>query len=216
MTKEQLKKELKEKVKEGVKPSDLKKLKRSKSDGDLPKTKTQPLNRSQSQDILLTPEPTLKQLEDKISVLELTIETKDRELVALETENKELKKSPPHLLLTDQLKEKQTEIEQLRKRLELTHQELNSLKQNHSTLLDTNLELKHQSLKDWFKEYQKNQELDEELQENIDYASNELERQDKTISQLRTQNSQINLPTHFFTFILYTVTEHLWQEEQKK
>ncbi|CAG8698675.1 13661_t:CDS:2 [Funneliformis caledonium] len=36
MTKQELQKELKEKVKEGVKPSDIKKLKRSKSTGDIP------------------------------------------------------------------------------------------------------------------------------------------------------------------------------------
>src|SRR5436309_4389702 len=51
MTKENLQKELKEKVKEGVKPSDLKKLKRSKSEGDIPKASPQstPLKKSQSQ-----------------------------------------------------------------------------------------------------------------------------------------------------------------------
>jgi hypothetical protein len=38
MTKQDLQKELKEKVKPGVKPSDLKKLKRSKSADDIPKT----------------------------------------------------------------------------------------------------------------------------------------------------------------------------------
>lgn len=36
MTKQDLQQELKEKVKEGVKPSDLRKLKRSKSDSDIP------------------------------------------------------------------------------------------------------------------------------------------------------------------------------------
>ena len=36
MTKSELQQELKEKVKEGVKPSDIKRLKRSKSLGDIP------------------------------------------------------------------------------------------------------------------------------------------------------------------------------------
>src|SRR6266498_898854 len=36
MTKQELQKEIKEKVQPGVKPSDLKKLKRSKSDSDIP------------------------------------------------------------------------------------------------------------------------------------------------------------------------------------
>ena len=135
MTKEQLQKELKEKIKPGVKASDLKKLKRSKSADDIPAT---------------PPSPTvkIKGLEDKISVLELTVETKDRELATLESENKELKKNPPNLLLTDQLKTKQQELEKLRANLEATSSELNLLKKEKSTLLDTNLELKHQNLKD--------------------------------------------------------------------
>src|SRR5687768_9263514 len=53
MTKDQLQKELKEKVREGIKPSDLKKLKRSKSADDIPQTSTPsqsvPLTKSQSQ-----------------------------------------------------------------------------------------------------------------------------------------------------------------------
>src|SRR5579871_1860789 len=52
MTKQDLQKELKEKVKEGVKPSDLKKLKRSKSADDIPTAPllplSTPLNRSKS------------------------------------------------------------------------------------------------------------------------------------------------------------------------
>ena len=48
--KEQLTKELKEKIIEGVKPSDLKKLKKSKSDSDIPTpTLNTPLKKSQSQ-----------------------------------------------------------------------------------------------------------------------------------------------------------------------
>src|SRR5215208_6672013 len=52
MTKQQLQKELLEKVKPGTKPSQLKKLKRSKSEGDIPKApplpKSTPLSKSQS------------------------------------------------------------------------------------------------------------------------------------------------------------------------
>src|SRR3954447_8767517 len=53
MTKQDLQKELLEKVKPGVKASHLKKLKRSKSEGDIPKapslpTQSTPLTRSQS------------------------------------------------------------------------------------------------------------------------------------------------------------------------
>src|SRR3954468_8193331 len=49
MTKDQLQKELKDKVKPGVKPSDLRKLKRSKSADDIPSAPTSiPVSRSKS------------------------------------------------------------------------------------------------------------------------------------------------------------------------
>src|SRR6185369_707652 len=77
MTKQDLQKELKEKVKEGIKPSDLKKLKRSKSADDIPTSSTNPpLQKSKSQlEIPLSNQPTLQQ---KISALqdELTTERK--------------------------------------------------------------------------------------------------------------------------------------------
>ena len=56
--------------------------------------------------------------------------------------------TPPLPLLTDQLTQKQKELENLRKKLENQTQQLNSLKTNHSNLLDTNLTFKHQALKD--------------------------------------------------------------------
>ena len=90
MTKENLQKELLEKVKPGTKPSDLKKLKRSKSLGDIPTPPTPPTN-----------------------------------------------------LLQDQLKEKQKEIENLRKQLE----EKNTPTET-SAELDTALFARHRSLKD--------------------------------------------------------------------
>ena len=77
MTKQDLQKEIKEKVKEGIKPSDLKKLKRSKSADDIPTSSTNPpLQKSKSQlEIPLSNQPTLQQ---KISALqdELTTERK--------------------------------------------------------------------------------------------------------------------------------------------
>jgi hypothetical protein len=82
MTKQDFQKELKEKIKPGVKASDLKKLKRSKSAGDIPSVPPSPTTK-------------IKQLEDKISVLELTIETKDRELVEKDAEIKELQRTHP-------------------------------------------------------------------------------------------------------------------------
>jgi len=152
MTKQQFQKELKEKIKPGTKPSDLKKLKRSKSADDIPTT-------------------------------------------------------PPLPLLTDQLTQKQKELENLRKKLENQTQQLNSLKTNHSNLLDTNLTFKHQALKDWFSQYEKTQQLESELKENIDYASEELIAQDKTISQLRTENFKLKLTNQSLTKDLNLATK---------
>ena len=70
MTKQDLQKELKEKVKEGVKPSDLKKLKRSKSADDIPSS--------------LTPNPSLPRSK---SQLEIPLSpNKDRQISSLEDE----------------------------------------------------------------------------------------------------------------------------------
>src|SRR5687767_15896932 len=71
MTKQDLQKELKKRVIPGVKPSDLKKLKRSKSADDIPKAPTSvPVKKSQSQlEIPLTqpsPEKTLTELQAQI------------------------------------------------------------------------------------------------------------------------------------------------------
>jgi predicted RNase H-like nuclease (RuvC/YqgF family) len=118
-------KELKQKIKPGVKASDLKRLKRSKSVGDIPLAPTSPTNK-------------IKALESQISTLELKLEVKDREITERDIEIKELKNNPPTQLLTDQLKEKQSQIEKLRQQLE-----------NKPTLteLDTSLQARHQNLK---------------------------------------------------------------------
>ena len=130
MIKDQLQKEMLEKVKPGVKPSDLKKkLKRSKSVGDIPQAPTLPI--------------TIESLQDEISVLALQLETTAREKLELETENKQLKKqarnNPPTALLTDQLKQKQKQIEELRAKLET---------ENTTAELDTSLFARHKGLKD--------------------------------------------------------------------
>ncbi len=69
MTKDQLQKELKAKVKAGIKPSDLKKLKRSKSADDLPSSSVPnpPLKKSQSQLDIPLNQPTLTQHKTKFS-----------------------------------------------------------------------------------------------------------------------------------------------------
>src|SRR4051812_39768276 len=73
MTKQDLQKELKDKVKPGVKPSELKKIKRSKSEGDIPKTSplpnSVPLKKSQSQLEPLTQsnsKPSISQLQAQV------------------------------------------------------------------------------------------------------------------------------------------------------
>jgi chromosome segregation ATPase len=157
MTKANLQKELKEKVKEGIKPSHLKKLKRSKSVDDIPASPTQPLplNRSKSQ-LEIPLQPSLKdqvlQLQDQVK---FHSETAANYLSSLQTSQakvndleSQIKNNPPNQLLQDQLSEKQKSIENLTKKLEETNSELNAIKATNSNLLDDNLTLKHQGLKD--------------------------------------------------------------------
>jgi chromosome segregation ATPase len=171
MTKDQLQKELKSKVKPGIKPSDLRKLKRSKSADDIPTSPAQsiPLKKSQSHlEIPLQPssKEQITQLQEQVKFSTQTasnylqaLQKAQAKVSGLETDlsvvkafnkdlQEQLKDNPPTQLLTDQLSEKQQQIESLRQELEIIHQALNSLKATQSTLLDTNLSLKHQSLKD--------------------------------------------------------------------
>ena len=145
MTKAKLQQELKEKIKAGVKPSHLKKLKKSKSADD---------------------------------VTNLT--------------------NPPPQLLQSQLSEKQQQVENLTKLLEISNSELKRLKQTGSNtpqptseLLDQSLIARHKSLKDWFTQYTKTKQLETELTENIDYASDELISQDNKISALQGKVSKL-------------------------
>src|SRR5205807_614019 len=82
------------------------------------------------------------------------------------------------VLLQEQLKEKQKEVEELRERLETPVEPTLSE-------LDDSLMARHQGLKVWFNQYQKNQVLETELAQNIDEVSDELVNQDEKISQLR-------------------------------
>lgn len=158
MTKSQLQKELKEKVREGIKPSDLKKLKRSKSADDIPASSTPnvPLKKSQSQlEIPLTQPSSKQQISQLQEQVKFHAETASNYLQSLQTSQakvgeleEKLKNNPPNALLTEQLKVKQKEVEDLRKQLEEKNEELKTLNQKQSTLLDDNLSLKHQSLKD--------------------------------------------------------------------
>ena len=214
--------DLRSKLSSFNKGDDLKKLKRSRSADDIPNTPTSvPLKKSQSQlEIPLTQPSSKQQIVQLQEQVKFHAETASNYLKSLQTSQakvgeleEKLKGNPPNALLTDQLKVKQKEVEslreqgefanqeiqKLREKLEQTNQELNSLKENHSTLLDDNLSLKHQNLKDWFQQYQQTQKLEQELAENADYASDELIAQDKTISSLQKENNQLKLTNQSLT-----------------
>jgi hypothetical protein len=143
----ELQKQLKEVIKEGVKPSHLKKLKRSKSAGDIPKAppfpNPIPLNRSKSTEPFkdpIYPYTTLVSQQEKITELEKESTAKSDTIKLLRKKIEDLEKSdPPNLLLQDQLQAKQKEIESLREQLE-TKPALAEL--------DQHLIARHQSLKD--------------------------------------------------------------------
>lgn len=183
MIKKEVSQELKKEFAQGnLKPSQLKK---SKSLDNLTSPAKQPLKKTKSAEELKPINSQIEQLETKISVLELELEVKSRELTELNSlteENKHLK---------EQMKMKQKEIESLRKDAESTQAELKTLKTEQSTLLDQNLTLKHQNLKDWFQQYEKTQKVEKELAENIEYASEELVKQDQQISQLQKENMKL-------------------------
>jgi len=162
MTKEQLQQELKKKITPGVKPSQLKK---SKSESDLPNTPKSPtLKSSHSTTYIPLIEPT--ELEDKISILELKLETKDRELADKEETIKDFRKA---LQKADE-KIKQTQTE-----------------------LDNSLLARQQAVKQFGQLAEKLKQVRKELEENVEQASTELINQDEQISryranQLKAQN----------------------------
>jgi hypothetical protein len=197
MTKQELQAEIKQKVKPGVKPSQLK---RSKSLSDIPKapllSKSSPtLTKSKSAEeleLIANKEEIIEQLETQISVLELKLETQTRELTEKEAEKQ---------LFANQLKEKQKEIEELRAKLEATNSNSLALVPNNPSSsefseLDQSLIARHQNLKDFFKQFEKTIKLEQELAENIDYASDELIRQDDEILKLSSENRQLKRTNH--------------------
>ncbi|CAI2188726.1 5557_t:CDS:2, partial [Funneliformis geosporum] len=133
--KEDLQKELLEKVKPGAKPSDIKRLKRSKSDSDIATIPVAP--------------------------------------------------PPPNHLLSDQLKEKQRELENLRKESETKSTTIRLLRES----LDR--DDKEQEITELKKELAQQREqiksLSKELDATIDQANSELTVGDTEISQLRTK-----------------------------
>src|ERR1043165_121502 len=91
---DQLQKELLEEVKPGVKPSDFRKLKRSKSEGDIPKA---PLSKSQSNPPttevkypytqLISQQPTIEKLEQETTAKSDTIALLRKKIEDLEKTN---------------------------------------------------------------------------------------------------------------------------------
>src|ERR1043165_1487743 len=98
MTKPDLQKELLEKVKPGTKPSDLKKLKRSKSAGDIPQALPLPisLTRSKSQEPFNDPKypfTTLISQQEELEKLRKESETKSTTITLLRKKIEELEKT---------------------------------------------------------------------------------------------------------------------------
>src|SRR5689334_6472103 len=89
MTKEQLQQELKEKVKEGVKPSDIKRLRRSKSLNDLPNPDQKEIFYDASENVEDQLQSRITELEDQI--LELRI-SKIKEFSEYQAKKQQLEK----------------------------------------------------------------------------------------------------------------------------
>ena len=167
MTKQDLQKELLEKVKPGTKPSDIRKLKRSKSADDLP-----------------NPSPSrLSELETENTELKKELE------LASQTVSELTKLAQKSSLFQEQLKEKQKEVENLRGKLETKSSELSQTQRE----LDNSLLARHQALKQFGIVHEKLKQVKKELDENVEQGSEELINQDETISKLRNQKQQAKL-----------------------
>jgi hypothetical protein len=143
MTKQALQQELLEKVKPGTKPSQLKK---SKSAENIPLSKSTSLTRSKSAEVFTDPKypyTSLISQQQTIEKLEKETQAKSTTISLLRKKVEELEKHPPTLLLEEQLKVKQRELEGLRKDLEAKTSELTQTKQE----LDKSLAARHQGLK---------------------------------------------------------------------
>ena len=154
MTKDQLQAELKAKVKEGIKPSDLKKLKRSKSLDDLPSTPPNPpLKKSHSQlEIPISNQPSKDQIIKQLKQdLLFTQNTANNYLTSLSAAQAQITQ------LQEQIKENPTEL-----KIKITQLE------------DKILELRVEKIKEFSEYYEKKQELTQELELNISLAVKEI------------------------------------------
>src|SRR5437764_2859587 len=167
MTKDQLAAELKAKVKAGVKPSDLKKLKRSKSADDIPSTPPNPpLKKSHSQlEIPLPNQPSKDQIIKQLKHdLLFTQNTANNYLQSLQSAQAQITQ------LQEQIKENPTEL-----KIKITQLE------------DYILQLRLDKIKEFGEYYETKQELETELEENISLAVKEIV---KLKDQLKTANKK--------------------------
>ena len=165
MTKDQLAAELKAKVKTGIKPSDLKKLKHSKSADDIPSTPPNPpLKKSHSQlEIPLPNQPSKDQIIKQLKQdLLFTQNTANNYLTSLQAAQAQVTQ------LQEQLKENPTE-----------------LKSKITQLEDHILQLRLDKIKEFGEYYETKQELATELDSNISLAVKEIV---KLEDQLKTAN----------------------------
>src|SRR5437763_10992748 len=161
MTKDQLQAELKAKVKKAVKPSDLKKLKRSKSLDDLPSAPPNPpLKKSHSQ--LEIPTPTQPSKDQIIKQLKqdllFTQNTANNYLQSLQSAQAQITQ------LQEQIKENPTELKTKIKELE-----------------DYILQLRLDKIKEFSEYYETKQDLESELELNINAGIKEIQRLEKKL-----------------------------------
>ncbi|CAH1755712.1 4965_t:CDS:1 [Entrophospora sp. SA101] len=164
--KENLQKELLEKVKPGVKASDLKKLKRSKSADDIPASPTSniPLKKSHSHlEIPLANQPSLSQQVQQLKQnLLFTQNTADNYLQSLQVAQAQI------IQLQEQLKTKTTKSQ--------SSQTVGNEQEKINQLEQQILQLRLDKIKEFADYYQKKQDLETELEENINEGISEIQR----------------------------------------
>jgi predicted RNase H-like nuclease (RuvC/YqgF family) len=156
-------KELQEIIKPGVKASDLKKLKHSKSADNLPiSVPSIPLKKSQSQlEIPVTQQPSseeqIKQLKEQVK---FQAQTSQNYLISLQLAQSKI-----------------TELEEKEKKD----------KQEIEELTDYILELRLENIQDFGKYREQLKAIQQQLDDTVDQASDELVKEDDKNSQLRTK-----------------------------
>jgi chromosome segregation ATPase len=166
MTKQDLQKELQEKVKEGVKPSDLKKLKRSKSADDIPTS--------------LPPKPPLKKSQSQLELPLPNQPSKDQIIKQLKQDLLFTQNTANNYLTS--LSAAQAQITQLQEQIKENPAEL---KTKITQLEDQILQLRLDKIKEFSEYYETKQDLESELDQNISLAV-------KEIVKLKDQLKELN------------------------